>query len=438
MIWQIVCRVGEEDFYEPTHITAHARVYVGIDRPNDESAVKSNVKTVLQGANVRPPASALDLLHLAMTVYSADRRVPRKAAYNRWERGFRVFLPVSDPLLWSSAKPAVEKMLNFLTSDHWEIECRQAAESVAIEAEQNKLPGLSNQTHAVALLSGGLDSFAGAVGLLQGSSAPVAFVSHYGRGNVTHKVQERVYSLLAECYPKRFKIFHFFVQPSMSMTGESEPSSRSRSVLFLSLGIAIASALEKDTPLYIAENGFMSLNVPLSHNRIGSLSTRTTHPYFLEMFREVLRKLKIEVSVENPCRFFTKGELLENLKTLEVVRRGTPLTMSCSNSLRHRFRKVSTYTHCGYCLPCLVRRAAIHKAGLGDATYNMDVIQNPQGEDLHALKMAIRRIEASESPLVFDVLKAGPLPDSQEEYVDVYRRGLLELKQFLYQSSRDE
>lgn len=438
MIWQIVCRVGQEDLYEPTHVRARRRVYVGVDRPNDENAVKSNVKTVLQRANIRPPSSALDLLHLAMAVYSADRRVSRKAAYNRWERGFRVLLPVSDPWLWNSAKPSVERMLNFLTSDHWELECRQAVEGAVFDGGQNRLPGLSNQNHAVALLSGGLDSFAGAVNLLQESSAPVAFVSHYGRGNVTHKVQERVYSLLSEYYPKQFEIFHFFVQPSISMTDESEPSSRSRSILFLSMGIAIASALEKGTPMHIAENGFMSLNVPLSHNRIGSLSTRTTHPYFLEMFREVLRQLKIDIPVENPWRFFTKGELLKNLKTLEVLRKGIPLTMSCSHSLRHRFRKVSTYTHCGYCLPCLVRRAAIHKAGLDDATYHVDVIQNPQGEDLHSLKMAIRRIEASEGPLVFDVLKAGPLPDSQEEYVDVYRRGLLELKQLLYKSSKGD
>jgi len=431
MIWQIVCRIDKDDLYEPISAKSNKKV-IYIDAPGDENTIQSNVKPVLQRIGVNPSTVALDLLHLAMTVYSADKRVSRRRfAYNRWERGFKVFLPVSNPSLWESVRFDVEKMLGFLTSDHWKFEFRQAEAEISIKERQDKLPGLSSPCHAIALLSGGLDSFAGAIDCLEENSTSVVFVSHYGSGSVTHKVQDRVYSLLTECYPKRFEPLQFFVQPPR---GQAENSSRSRSVLFLSLGVAVASALNERTPLRISENGFMSLNVPLAQDRIGSLSTRTTHPYFLGMFRQVLCGLEIEVPIENPYRFLTKGEMLENLKNLKAMQRGVELTMSCSNSVKHRFQGISPYTHCGYCLPCLVRRAATCKAGMSDVIYNVDILKNPYGQDLRALKMAIRRMEILEGPLIFDVLKAGPLSDFQEQYVDVYRRGMLELKQFLYQS----
>lgn len=438
MMWQVVCRIGKEDNYEPKHAEIGEQVYVDIDRLNDKNSVQSNVKTKLQDAGLYPSALVVDLLHLAMTVYSADKRVRRKAAYNRWERGFRVFLPVSDPLIWETSKPTLQKMLNFITSDNWDLEFRPITTDISIQPHQCRLPGINKKISAVALLSGGLDSFTGAIDLLHKTPRSVAFVSHYGRGNVTHKVQDQIYSLLREYYPKQIEDFPFFVQASIGES--SEPSSRSRSMLFLSLGTAVASTLEKGTPLYIIENGFMSLNVPLAHDRIGSLSTRTTHPYFLEMYQQVLQILNIKVPIENPCRFHTKGEMLENAKkkNLKATQEGIKKTLSCSNSIKQRFAGVSPYRHCGYCLPCLVRQAAIYKAGLRDITYGVNILQNPQGEDLHALKMAMRRMEASQSPLIFDVLQAGPIPDSQQQYADVYGRGMLELKQFLSQPSKSK
>ena len=53
-----------------------------------------------------------------------------------------------------------------------------------------------------------------------------------------------------------------------------------RSFLFLAFGLAIASM--EELPLWIPENGFASLNLPLTADQRGSLSTRTTHPLFLE------------------------------------------------------------------------------------------------------------------------------------------------------------
>jgi hypothetical protein len=59
-----------------------------------------------------------------------------------------------------------------------------------------------------------------------------------------------------------------------------ETSTRTRSFLFLAFGLAIASI--EGSSLWIPENGFASLNLPLTADQRGSLSTRTTHPLFLE------------------------------------------------------------------------------------------------------------------------------------------------------------
>ena len=49
-----------------------------------------------------------------------------------------------------------------------------------------------------------------------------------------------------------------------------EPTRRSRSILFIALGLAAASA-RGGVPLLIGENGFTSLNPPLASERAGSL-----------------------------------------------------------------------------------------------------------------------------------------------------------------------
>lgn len=438
MIWNIVCRIGKEDQYEPPTGGAGETVYIATDGERGADAIRSHVNTVLHERGIRPPEAALDLLRLAMIVYSADRRIQRRRAYNGWERGFRVFLPVSDAKTWESVKATTERMLCFLTSDHWELEFREATAQPPVEAEVDREATPPDDIESVALLSGGLDSFSGAIDLLEGSDGLAAFVSHHGLGGVTHTVQNRVYQLLEDSYGDRFRPFRFFVQPRKSITGETEQSSRSRSILYLSLGVAVASGLGDRTPLHIFENGYMSLNVPLASNRIASLSTRTTHPHLIDLLHKVLAGLGLQVPLDNPYRFQTKGEMLERSRNADVLRRGIGLTLSCSNSTPKRFEGVSQYVHCGYCLPCIVRRAAVRKAGVLDTSeYYVDVTRNPRGKDLRALKAAIERAEIEGLPTLFDVLKAGPLPDSPREYADVHKRGLLELKEFV-QASRGE
>src|SRR5262249_13462610 len=137
----------------------------------------------------------------------------------------------------------------------------------------------------VSLFSGGLDSLVGAIDLL-GESRKVALVGHHGLG-ITNSVQGDVLSELRSPFAGRFRSFLFYVQPPKPVLGyregeckkkkipDGEQTMRSRSILFLSLGAAVASALPSRVPLVVAETGFISLNVPLTGTRLGSASTRT-------------------------------------------------------------------------------------------------------------------------------------------------------------------
>ena len=45
---------------------------------------------------------------------------------------------------------------------------------------------------------------------------------------------------------------------------------------------ALQEVAQKKIDILVPENGVISINVPLTVRRVGTLSTRTTHPYFIQ------------------------------------------------------------------------------------------------------------------------------------------------------------
>jgi hypothetical protein len=151
---------------------------------------------------------------------------------------------------------------------------------------------------------------------------------------------------------------------------DREPSSRSRSILFIALGLAVASI--DSVQLWIPENGFASLNPPLGYNRLGSLSTKTTHPAFLQGLQDVLARVGAHSDLHNPFTTKTKGEMFQ--LAIEAIGQQQAselfgLTNSCAHT-GHPGHRPSAATPCGVCFGCVVRRAALKAANLPDlATY---------------------------------------------------------------------
>jgi hypothetical protein len=442
MIWQVIAHNDRTDAFEPKLNPQYFRVDLNL-RPNDgDLSIHANIDQVFDTYGAYPSDLAIDLLNLAVTVFTSDKCASRRQAYDRWTRGFQIYQPVSDSAVWNRVQQKLETMLGFLTGDHWEIEFREVKNRSPISHKRTQmgLSGLARHPNAIALLSGGLDSFSGAIELLESFPEEVVFVSHYNRGGPTKTVQDQVYAVLDRNYPRRICPLQFFIQPPEKIISGVERSLRSRSFLFLALGVAVSNSNANHPPLYIYENGLLSLNVPLMHNRTGSLSTRTTHPHFMNLYQDLLDELGLSIHLETPFRFMTKGEILLSSKNMRVLKEGLLVTHSCSRPTYLQFKGLGQKNHCGHCLPCIVRRAATARAGLIDVKYAMDIQkENPsanrtEGKDLFAIKTALKRLATLESPLIFYVLKAAPLSGSKADiyqYVDVYRRGMDELGTFL-------
>nr|VFK21105.1 MAG: Queuosine biosynthesis protein QueC [Candidatus Kentron sp. LPFa] len=143
--------------------------------------------------------------------------------------------------------------------------------------------------------------------------------------------------------------------------------------------------------LLVPENGFISLNVPLTPLRVGSLSTRTTHPWFIQKIQGVFDACRFPVRIENPYQFKTKGEMFAECQNPELLRKLAAHSMSCSRSTR-------LHQHCGRCVPCLIRRAAFVRAGIHDETpylfsnLSTNDSDHLQFDDVQAARYAIHNV----------------------------------------------
>jgi 7-cyano-7-deazaguanine synthase in queuosine biosynthesis len=432
--WHVIAQIGDDDYY-PALVADELQFVASLDKPSGNHALANNLLWDVHKAGLSPSQVAIDLLHLATIVYTADLRIWR--GYDRgdaWYRQISIHVPVTDVALWTAAKQILTDLLCFLTGDAWSVNFRPKVQSP--DPTIGKPPDPPPDT--VCLFSGGLDSFVGAIDLLADGHR-LALVGHYGH---SQREQVAAYGALKPNYEARMlPLWVFVVPPRVSKEQVVESTMRARSVLFLALGTCIASALPEGTPLYIPENGLISLNVPLTFGRAGTHSTRTTHPHTIDLYRQLLSALGIKTPLRTPYRFATKGEMLKDCKDQATLKAGIHATMSCSRPQAGRFHKRPVGQHCGYCVPCIIRRASLHAVGLDEEARVTDVLsreikaKEAAGCDKRAFLMAITRLKAM-TPLqvTSEILSAGPLDASElDGLIGVYRRGMAEVEHFLRQ-----
>jgi hypothetical protein len=430
------------DSYDAGLAPSDPRVIASIARPGDRWDVRNDVFQTIHAATGRfPSRTVTDLLHLAFAVYTADLQIPRSLFQDRWTRDFIVHLPVSEPDRWNGQAGLLSRILMFLTGDNWEIRVRQLDSFTPPKPERQRPPTLKGTATRVSLFSGGLDSLVGAIDQLERGET-VALAGHHGAG-MANLFQQNVLKVIRTAYGGRALEFMFWVQPPKNKR-DGEPSMRSRSLLFIALGLGVASALAGEQPLVVAENGLISLNVPLTNPRMGSLSTRTTHPHFIGLFRTLLDALGVITAIEMPYRFRTKGEMLADAANPKVLADAVKESMSCSHTEAGRYQGRTPGIHCGYCVPCIIRRAATADAKVVDARYDYDVLSGTLdpagiGADLRAFQMALERFaDARPHDALFRVLGTGPLPpDEAADYAAVYTRGMKEVGRLLMPSRFD-
>lgn len=418
---KIVCSPSEK--YLKNKSNADLRVFMFGHTDNEEFATcGDSIRHYFKKNKVNLSDDAWDFLSFAISVVACDFGATRKLSPDGWTRHIELEVAVNNPDKWNDQKSLIERLLRFLSTDIWQVKFIKGGFKYSVEEPKPKI-----DASCVSLISGGLDSLVGAIDLVSQGETPL-FVSQIVHGD--RQKQSDFVSAFKGSF-EHIQINHCFRSPL-----PLEPSQRSRSIIFFSYGIVAATLLKKyesgkEITLYVCENGLISINPPLTEARIGSLSTRTTHPYFLEMLRELVGNLGFKVKIENPYQLKTKGEMLSGCKNQSLLKKLAHESTSCGRFTRNAF------THCGRCIPCLIRRASFVSWGKKDSTkyvYKNLRLNDPQHagfDDVRSALLAIQSIRDRGFSAWFGSA-AVALPENERvKFRSIVERGMKELETFL-------
>ncbi|MCI5119619.1 MAG: hypothetical protein D3908_00165, partial [Candidatus Electrothrix sp. AUS4] len=291
----------------------------------------------------------------------------------------------------------------------------------------------------ISLFSGGLDSLIGTIDWLEKNpKKTIKLVGHYDPNVAGPKSdQNGLLNALKEHYKHRIN----FVQVRVGQTPPGkEVTFRSRSIVFIGLGIYVASLANNDIDMMIPENGNIALNVPLTPSRRGSCSTRTAHPFFLKTIDNVLNKVGFRSRIINPLCSKTKGECVDECLNRSLLTQVINLSVSCAKrGHKKTWIRKKDVKQCGRCMPCIYRRAALHKISYDNEIYGMDICNNEV--DLESTKLLADDFRSyvslmSNNPTPQEIsamlLANGNLDiDKLPEYGDVVFRALEEIRSLL-------
>lgn len=384
-----------------------------------------------------PHPIGLDVLLIAGASYAIDKAVVRKSAPDAWTRNLSVSFPVSDPKGWEKVAGRLDTALTFLSGDMWKTSFRPSHCELflppKVRHKSTPAPDEPDTFDAVSLFSGGVDSLIGVIDFLSANpQRHLLLVGHYDAAGPKSQ-QKDLHETLNARFLGRTKLVQVRVSERPAKNAES--SLRSRSIVFLGLGIYAASEVGPDIPLLAPENGTIALNLPLTPSRSGSCSTRTMHPFYLETLRSVLDGVGLKNALFNPLGLKTKGECVTGCRDQALLSSLVSKTVSCSHGSRRQNWKRRKTSNCGYCIPCLFRRASLHAAKLDSGKdYGIDVCSNEltvdsgqnSADDLRALTSALRHFhsDAEIRKGIASVARVQPI----EDYVRLVQRGLAEMR----------
>lgn len=376
----------------------------------------------IRRAGLRPSEKIWDFNTIALSVASADNSLTRKDSADGWTRQIDLTVHLCNPSVWEPAKQELEKTLRFLTGDFWSLTFKGNGVTPPRAKRLKRF-----DCDCVSLLSGGVDSLAGAIDIVADNHRPI-FISQVVRGDAK---TQRDYAKKIRPESAHFQWSHKIHPPK----GESEGSTRGRSIIFFAFAALAASAIEAQSgspaDIYVPENGFISLNIPLNSGRMGSFSTKTTHPVYLKGIQNLWNAVGIRLNLIMPYQFKTKGEVLAECKNQQLLKELVFQSVSCG---KYRVYKMQ---HCGRCVPCLVRRAAFQNWGEVDQTSGgyyseqLERINHGNPDDVGAVANACLVAEQSGIHRVISGNLSFADHQNRSDFEGVFSRGLSEVKELL-------
>jgi 7-cyano-7-deazaguanine synthase in queuosine biosynthesis len=329
---------------------------------------------------------AADLIRIATYCYVADQFItrggPADVHRDHWRRSMTLCIGVNDPGFWNSGPVmnALTAALAFATDDEWTF----AFSQVQAMAGVSQLPlafdsrELLDSPDSIVLFSGGTDSLCATVDAVTAGKKPLV-ISHTPANHIGARIDDLLENLREEyasawVFPQlAFNIHRAKKEPESS-------SQRTRAFLYAALGAATALQLGV-TEVILADNGYVSINPPISGQIVGATASHGTHPTFLHLMNRFLTNLGDRPPhVTNTLADSTRAEAFSRLNERGVASL-LQLTHSCGRSLRK-----DGHPHCGYCSQCVDRRFAFLASGLAEldamTTYVRDVFTEalPPGE----------------------------------------------------------
>lgn len=217
-----------------------------------------------------------------------------------------------------------------------------------------------------------------------------------------------------------------------------ETTFRSRSILFLAIGIYAAASIGEDIPLLIPENGTIALNIPLTPSRRGTCSTRTAHPNYLRMLSHIIQSVRICNPILNPLGMKTKGEAISQCKNQQVLQNAIPDSVSCGKSGHKSSWIRRDAKGCGRCVPCIFRRASLHVINADTEIYGIDICSDEI--DLTGNKASVNDLRAVLAFLGHNynieeikrlLLSSGVPIEEIDEYSSLVIRAMAEVKELI-------
>ncbi len=407
---KVICTSFDE---RPRSIPAGSRVFTFF-HPSDVAGterIANGWPRELASAGYSPGVEVWDFVLFGFAVCAADSTVLRKKTADGWTRNIELEVTLNNPGVWNEVRHDAEEMLRVLTGDFWTLQFRAGGPPPPRGQRQ-----LCDRD-CVALLSGGLDSLVGGIDAVARGRHPI-FVSQLAFEDSERQLRFAK-ALGGEDWHQQWS---HRIDPA----SPRETSTRARSMGFYALAVLATSLLTVQHPeILVPENGFISLNPPLVPGRMASLSTRTTHPQFMRLLQGLLNNVGISARLQMPYQFKTKGEMMGECLDQRLLVQFASESTSCS-----RFRTYNR-THCGRCVPCMVRKAAFLQWGQPDeTTYKFRTLAGAAksaADDPMALACAVLRSESHGIDAFLGAALSFADIDERAQYRRMAQTGLTEL-----------
>lgn len=182
---------------------------------------------------------------------------------------------------------------------------------------------------------------------------------------------------------------------------------------------------------------------PDKTGRKGTCSTRTTHPYFLGRFLDILHMAGIKNPIQNFYAYSTKREIVNGVKNTEAFKKHYMDTISCSHPCLARYDKERNPDYpinCGYCYPCLIRKSSLLDIKDFRYWYTESASEflknnsnNQKANDLRAVISTLYRYKKIDDEGLKDMIRcSGKLDEeSVQKFLRVYKSTMEDLIELL-------